>query len=190
MDVKKFLVRFGTALLTAVLAIALVAPAFATEVNNAEIEGEIGKIIKGMDIPAMVKEHHPDVVKILKVDGIGVLVTKDTDIEFKDEEQMKLMVGDDVRITGKIGVIFAEKIVLTYEETGFRADFNGERARVDGTIGKVLYPPGVKAVLLIDGVHVVVKDTTMVEGKLTAGAGVEVTGKLHAIMAKGIELLD
>ena len=188
MDTKKLLIRIGTALLTAVLAIGLVAPVFATEANTAELEGEIGKIIKGMDIPPMVKEHHPDVVKILKVDGVGVLVTRDTEIEFKDEEQMKLMVGDEVRIGGKVAAVFAEDIVVKYEELEFRADFNGKRARVDGTIEKVLYPPGVKAVLLIDGVHVIVKDTTMIEGKLKAGAAVEVSGKLHAIFAREIEV--
>jgi len=193
----KMLTRVGVVLLAAVMAVGLVAPVFAGEVETAEIDGTIGKIIKGMDIPAMVKEHHPDVVKILKVDGVGVLVTKGTDIEFKDEDRMKLMVGDEVEVKGEVLAVVADKIEVKDEaESEIKTD--GKDVTIEGTIDKVIYPtpmmlmhhPDLVKILVIDGVHVIVTKTTMTEGMLKTGTEVEVEGKLHALIADEIEVED
>ena len=183
MDVR-LIRRLGTILLTlVVLSTALATPVYAGE--EAKLEGTIEKIIKGDDLPEMAREM--GVKKILDVDGVHVLITKDT------MKEGKLTLGADVEVEGTVKAVHADDIEV--RDTESRLNVNGTDVDLRGTIEKIISGDmlpemakahGVTKILKVDGIKVLIDGDTDIDGLLQVGATVRVGGEAHAVLAERI----
>lgn len=178
----KLLKILGVVMTVAILGSLVALPvSAATEVQH---RGTIEKIIKVDMIPhemLRMKLMEHGIVKILKVDGVWVLLTKDTDREGD------LMVGAEIDARGTLKKVLAETVTVT-DETDVTLDIDGLDVTLTGTIEKIFYRGPEITGIKVYGIKVIICPTTMLEGMLKVGAGVEVEGTVKAFLADEIRV--
>ena len=154
----------------------------ATEVQH---EGTIEKIIKVGMIPnemLRMKLMEHGIVKILKVDGVWVLISKDT------VREGDLMVGAEVETRGTLKKVLAGTVTVT-DETEVDLYINDLDVTLTGTIEKIFYHGPMITGIKVYGIKVIIcPKTTTVEGMLKVGAGVKVEGTVKAFLAEEIRV--
>jgi hypothetical protein len=188
MDTKRLLIRIGTIVMATVLAIGLVAPVFAGGAETAELKGTVEKVIYKDQLPQMALDH--GILKVLKVDGVKLLVTDSTEIGGMPK------LGTEVEARGEVHAIGAETIKVMYEaEPEVRVD--GKAVTVEGAIDKIVYRDrlptmltehGITKLILVDGVHIFLTEETMTDGMLKVGTEIRVEGCLLALLAEKIDV--